>query len=51
MRSTEHHRESVVLRQQDAVITRIEAGLQSDGAGRRPLGTAPTPLAIQEQAP
>jgi len=50
VRGTEHHRESVVLRKQDAVITRAEAGPQPDGDGRRSLGTDPTPLA-QEQAP
>ncbi len=50
VRSTEHHRESVVLRKQDAVITRAEAGLQPDGEGRRNLVTDQTPLA-QEQAP
>jgi len=50
VRSTEHHRESVVLRMQDAVITRTEAGLRPDGDGRRSLGIDPTPLA-QEQAP
>jgi uncharacterized protein (TIGR02271 family) len=50
VRSTEHHRESVVLRKQDAVITRAEAELQPDGDGQRSPGTDPTPLA-QEQAP
>ena len=39
VRSTEHHRESVVLRTQDAVITRVEAGQQSAGDARRSLGT------------
>jgi len=50
VRSTEHHRESVVLRKQDAVITRAEAELQPDGDGQRSPGTAQTPIA-QEQAP
>ena len=39
VRSTEHHRESVVLRTQDAVITRVEAGQQSASDARRSLGT------------
>lgn len=39
VRGTEHHRESVVLRTQDAVITRIGAGPQTAGDARRPLGT------------
>jgi len=38
VRSTEHHRESVVLRKQDAVITRAEAELQPDGDGQRSPG-------------
>ena len=50
VRSTEHHRESVVLRTQDAEITRVEAGPQPAGDARRSLGTDHTPLA-QEQAP
>lgn len=36
VRSTEHHRESVMLRAQDAVITRVEAGSQPAGNGPAP---------------
>ena len=50
VRTTERHRESVALRTQEAVITRVEAGLQAVGDDRRSLGTDLTPLA-QEQAP
>lgn len=50
VRTMEHHRETVALRTQDAVITRVEAGLQATGDDRRSFGTDSTPLA-QEQAP
>ena len=48
VRSTERHREIVVLRTQDAIVTRTEAG-PPDGDARRPLGVDPT-LSAQEQA-
>ncbi len=48
LRTTEHHRETVVLRDQDAVITRTEAGEPKAADDRGHLGTDPTTLA-QEQ--
>jgi stress response protein YsnF len=42
VRSTEHHRERVVLRKQDAVITRTEAGPET-GGNRCPSGPAHPP--------
>lgn len=44
VRSTEQHREMVVLRTQEAVITRVEAGPQLAEAPPPPLGPEPTPL-------
>ena len=40
VRSTEHHRETVLLRSQDAVVTRV-------GAGPKPAETIPLPLELQ----
>jgi stress response protein YsnF len=55
VRTTEHHRENVVVRTQDAVITRVEAGPQATGDARRSLETGHTPTnhtpLAQEQAP
>ena len=48
VRTTEHHRETVVLRDQDAVITRTEAGEPEAADHRGHLGTDPTTPA-QEQ--
>ncbi len=39
VRDAMRHRESVTLRTQDAVITRVEAGLARDGEARRSLET------------
>jgi stress response protein YsnF len=39
VRQTERHRESVTMRTQDAVVTRIEAGMPKDGETRRSLET------------
>ena len=49
VRSTEHHRETVVLRDQDAVITRTEAGEPEAADDRSHLGTDPTTLAQEQQ--
>jgi stress response protein YsnF len=49
VRSTEHHRESVVLRKQDAVITRTEAGPETGGNGPPSLGTGTSTLAQEQQ--
>lgn len=43
--STEHHRERVMLRKQDAVITRTEAGANAVGNTLLPLGTNSSTLA------
>jgi len=50
VRSTGHHRETVVLRAQEAVVTRVEAGPQPAEASPLPLGPEPTPIE-QEHAP
>jgi stress response protein YsnF len=49
VRGTEHHRESVVLRKQDAVITRTEAGPETGGNDPRSLGTGTSTLAQEQQ--
>jgi stress response protein YsnF len=49
VRMTEHHRETMLVRKQDAVITRTEAGLPAVKDDPRPLGTDPTPLAQEQQ--
>ena len=49
LRSTERHQETVVLRTQDAVITRTEAAPQPAGDLRPALGTERNP--IQEPSP
>ena len=49
LRSTERHQETVVLRTQDAVITRTEAAPQPAGDVRPALGTERNP--IQEPSP
>jgi stress response protein YsnF len=49
VRATEPHRESVMVLEQNAVITRTEAGLPPAEDDRRPLGTDPTKLAQEEQ--
>jgi stress response protein YsnF len=46
---TEHHRESVMLREQDAVITRSEAGPNAVGKTPLPLGTNSSTLAQEQQ--
>jgi len=43
VRHTERHQETVTLRTQDAVITRVEAGLQEGGDDRLLLDTDRTP--------
>ena len=43
VRSTEHQRESVMLRKQDAVITRTEAGPETGGNAPCPSGPAHPP--------
>ncbi len=48
VRSTEHHRETVMLRTQEAVVTRVEAGSPAE-APPLPLGPEPTSL-TQEHA-
>ena len=50
VRTTEHHRESVMVRTQGAVITRVEAGLKPAGDDCRPFGTDHT-ATTQEQTP
>jgi stress response protein YsnF len=49
VRSTEHHRESVMLRDQDAVITRTEPGPTAVGNSPLPLGTNPSTLSQEQQ--
>ena len=49
VRSTARHRETVVLRDQDAVITRTEAGEPEALDDRGHLGTDPTTLAQEQQ--
>jgi stress response protein YsnF len=50
VRSTEHHRERVVLRKQDAVITRTEAGAETGGDNPLSLGTSTsTPTREQQE--
>lgn len=49
VRTVEHHRETVVLREQDALITRIEAGELKAADDRDHLGTDPTTLAQEQQ--
>jgi stress response protein YsnF len=49
VRSTEHHRERVVLRKQDAVITRTEAGAEAVGNDPLSLGTSTSTLAQEQQ--
>ena len=49
LRSTERHQETVVLRTQDAVVTRTEAAPQPAGDVRPALGTEPN--LIQEPSP
>jgi stress response protein YsnF len=46
---TEHHRESVMLREQDAVIARTEAGPNAVGKTPLPLGTNLSTLAQEQQ--
>jgi uncharacterized protein (TIGR02271 family) len=48
VRNNETHRETVTVRQQDAVITHIPAEQSTVDEGPRPLGIDPTPFA-QEQ--
>ena len=48
VRMTENHRETVMLREQDAVITRTGAGSPAQQGGVPPPGTKPTKFA-QEQ--
>ncbi len=45
VRVTENHRETVMLREQDAVITRTEAGSSAIPEGSPALGMKPTELA------
>jgi stress response protein YsnF len=47
--ATEHHRESVMLREQDAVITRTEAGPHAAGKAPLPLGTNSSTYAQEPQ--
>jgi hypothetical protein len=49
VRNTEHHRERVVLRKQDAVITRTEAGPESVGNDALSLGTSTFTLTQEQQ--
>lgn len=49
MRGTEHHRESVMLRAQDAVITRTEAEPDAVGNTPRPVGVKTSTLAQEQQ--
>jgi stress response protein YsnF len=47
--NTEHHRERVVLRKQDAVISRTEAGPQTVGNDPLSLGTSTSTLTQEQQ--
>jgi stress response protein YsnF len=49
VRMTEHHRETMLVRKQDAVITRTKAELPAVIDDPRPLGSEPTKLAQEEQ--
>lgn len=49
VRVNETHRETVTVREQDAVITRIRAEQPTVEGGRQPFETTPNPFAQEEQ--